>query len=485
MRALALIGWTIASQILAICGLLLAGVEAAQAHGTERGLVMLLPTGFAQVGGAIVVAVSFLIIAAVPVRWLQVMPRSAIPLWPLPANHRQCTSMASFAVLAALILIGLTATADPLENLLPLTIWTIWWVGLTLLIAVTGDLWPWLNPWTGPLARLRRVTGTAVGRIPLLRLPTGIGYAPAILLYGLFAWYELVSLSPQDPARLAMVVLAYWGLTLTAMILFGTGPWLQRGEPFSVFFRLIGTLAPLARRRHRRPAAGRNAALVWPGARALTAPALPLTGTLFVLLTLSSVSFDGFSYTFSWLGLIGINPLEFPGRSAVVTANTAGLIAAFLLLGGLFFLAVFLGNRLAGLNGWPATREMAGRLVYSVIPISIAFHICHYLPILLVNGQYFSLALTDPFSLGWEPFGHHHHVTTSFMSNIDDVTYLWSAQTALIVGGHVTGILLAHMISLQRFGSSARAALSQVPLGFAMVLYTVFGLWLLSTPVAG
>ena len=46
---------------------------------------------------------------------------------------------------------------------------------------------------------------------------------------------------------------------------------------------------------------------------------------LFVLLTLSSVSFDGLSRTFWWLALGGINPLEYPGRTAVVDRNTFGL----------------------------------------------------------------------------------------------------------------------------------------------------------------
>src|SRR5690606_14610609 len=186
-------------------------------------------------------------------------------------------------------------------------------------------------------------------------------------------------------------------------------------------------------------------------------------GTVFVLVTLASVSFDGFSATFTWLGILGINPLEFPGRSAVMIANTVGLAGACLLLSALFFGSVALGNAAAGRRGGRAVTGAAGKLIYSIIPISIAFHASHYLTVLLVNGQYFTAALSDPFSAGWNLFGTRDlHVTNSFMNNLDGVRMIWTAQTAFVVAGHVVGILLAHMIAIRHFGTSARATRSQL-----------------------
>ena len=60
---------------------------------------------------------------------------------------------------------------------------------------------------------------------------------------------------------------------------------------------------------------------------------------------------------------------------------------------------------------------------------------------------------------------------------------IWNAQTATIVLGHVVGIVLAHALALRHSGDGRAAALSQVPLAVLMVFYTLFGLWLLSTPV--
>ena len=62
---------------------------------------------------------------------------------------------------------------------------------------------------------------------------------------------------------------------------------------------------------------------------------------------------------------------------------------------------------------------------------------------------------------------------------------IWNVQTAAIVLGHVLGIVLAHVLALRYFGRGRRAVVSQLPLAALMVLYTLFGLWLLSTPTAG
>ena len=58
-----------------------------------------------------------------------------------------------------------------------------------------------------------------------------------------------------------------------------------------------------------------------PGAQILRAPPLAPGEAAFVALAIASVSFDGLAATFWWLARLGINPLEFPGRSAVLWAE--------------------------------------------------------------------------------------------------------------------------------------------------------------------
>jgi hypothetical protein len=320
---------------------------------------------------------------------------------------------------------------------------------------------------------------------PLLPYPAWLGYWPAIVLFLGFAWFELVDIAPDDPERLAVAAGGYWLFTFIALFLFGEEDWLGRAEPFSVFFRFIGRLSPLVWTAAKaEDDAKLRLALRLPGAALLECSALPPSGVLFILLTLASVSFDGLAKTFWWLGLNGINPLEFPGRSGVLWINTAGLLLTWEALAVVYTAAVLLGWLLAGRPGRPGA--LLGTLVLSIMPISLGFHFSHYLTALLVNGQYALAAASDPFGTGADVLAlGHFHVTTSFLNTYEGTKAIWNAQTAGIVVGHVLAVVLAHELARRRIADARAVVLSQLPLAAVMVAYTLLGLWLLSTPVAG
>ncbi len=464
------------------------------AHSAERGLIMLLPTGYALVGGGLAVLASFLLLTWAPTSLLPRIRSARWPLWTQKPWSPLIPSGVSFFTLSALIVAGFTATPDPLANPLPLTIWTVWWVGFTLVQLLVGNLWPWCNPWYAPS---RLVTAWQGSSKAPLTLPARLGYLPAGGLFFGFAWFELVHTAPEDPAGLATAVGVYWLVTFAGIGLFGYTDWMQRAEPFSVFFRLVGHCSPLLREPAEGPGISASHQRVqiylgWPGQGFLRHDPLPWSGMLFVLLALSTHSFDGLSRTFAWLAWGGVNPLEFPGRSAVIGLNTVGLTGACCLLTGLFLGTVLAGRRLAGSSGGPSPDPavMAGKLVYSLVPIAVAFHIAHYLTQLLVNGQYALKAFNDPFAQGWNLLGlADFHVTTSFLNHLHSVSTIWGIQTAVIVLGHIIGILVAHLMARDLFDhplSGERAARrSQWGLALLMVAYTVFGLWLLSTASIG
>jgi hypothetical protein len=445
-----------------------ASTTPAFAHTSERAFILLLPTGYYLLGGALAVAASFLILLALPAERVKRWCEARLALAQIAAPSDTWISLASFAVLVVLILAGYLGSRDPLDNPLPLTVWTLWWIGLTIAHALFGNLWRYLNPWVGPfrLLRLRRAP-----------LPYHLGFWPAILGLLGFAWFELIYPAPDDPAILARAVIAYSVATWIGMALFGEQAWLARAEAFSVFFGLIARVAPLQAEDHR-------LTIGIAGRRLADLPPLPPSGVLFVLLTLATVSFDGLSKTFWWLSLNGINPLEFPGRSAVMGSNSMGLILLWLILAAAFLACLWIGRALAGLRGpfWPH----AGALAASILPISIGYQFAHYLTALLVNGQYAAIALSDPFALGWfDSEDRMHRVTTSFLSNHASVTLIWNLQAAGIVIGHIVAVLVAHHITLRLDTAHRTALLSQLPLAVLMVAYTLFGLWLLSTPAAG
>ena len=449
----------------------------AAAHTTEGGFVLLLPTAYYIAGGTLVVAATFFLLLFVPARLLRCLAEARLRLGRLPGPARLAGSSLGFALLIILLLAGLFGSRDPLSNPLPMTIWTLFWIAFVLLQALLGDLWSVINPWIAPNRLILRLLGRSAAE-PLLRYPERLGYWPAVLGFLAFGWFELVDIAPADPARLAFAVVIYSDITIIGMILFGERAWLSRAECFSAFFGFIAHLSPL--RRSERS----ELALAFPGASLARVDPLPVSGVAFVLLTLAIVSFDGLDRTFWWLDLGGINPLDFPGRSAVQGQNSLGLLAMWAALGSAYVLAIWLGRRLSG--GGVDLEIGLGALVLSILPISLGYHFAHYLTTLLVNGQYAVLALTDPFGRGWNLLGlGGTHVTVSFLSNLDSVAAIWKLQAAAVVGGHILALAVAHMIAVERFGTSRAAFVSQIPLAVLMVAYTLFGLWLLAAPSAG
>ncbi|WP_421917546.1 hypothetical protein [Mesorhizobium sp.] len=455
---------------------LIAWPAPALAHASDRGHVLLLPTGYYVAAGAFAVAVSFLMLSALSPAALDRFGRRRLLLFAFGDGARAAVSTISFAGFAMLVAAGIVGSRDPLSNPLPLTIWTLLWVGLALVQGLLGDLWSWLNPWYGPCRIVSRLIGKAGGK--QRRLPEWVGCWPAFVLFFAFAWFELIDPAPDDPWRLAVVAGLYWLFSFLCMLVFGHDDWSRRGEFLSVFFSMVARFAVVERNESGR------IRLCLPGAKLLDAGPLPPSGVAFLLLALSSVSFDGLSKTFFWLGLFDINPLEFPGRTAVMGIGSLGLVLTFILLASVFMLAVLAGQRLAASPD--ALGEAAGLLVWSIVPIALAYHFAHYLTALLVDGQYALAALSDPFALGWNLFGTADmQIEAGVVAGAASAWWLWNFQAGAIILGHMLAVLLAHGFAWRLHPGPASAAISQFPLTLLMIAYTVFGLWLLATPTAG
>lgn len=450
---------------------------AAAAHAGERGFVMLLPTGLYIAGGALAVAFSFAVLAAVPSRAFQALVGFRRPLADFGHGPGLWPSAASLVLLGLLVAAGYTGTRDPLENPLPPFIWSLWWVGFTFAVAVLGDLWSFLNPWRALHRIACLLPGLARWRErPPFAYPVWLDAWPAVAAYFAFAWFELIYPAPFDPTILALACGGYALVTLAAMLLFGAEAWLAGGEAFSVFFRVVGWLAALRLE-------ARGLALAIPCRGLIDAGALSRSLAAFVLLALASVSFDGLSRTFWWLDLIGENPLEHPGRSVLVARNTLGLVATWLALLAVYAAAVRAGRTIAARA---CAGEGFGRYVAAIVPIAFGYHFAHYLPAFLLDGQHALRALADPFGQGWNLTGMRDwHVSASILTDHDAVLALWNLQVAVIVLAHVAAVFVAHAIALREHGNPRTALISQAPMTLLMVGYTVLGLWLLSTPVAG
>ena len=110
---------------------------------------------------------------------------------------------------------------------------------LYMLHCLLGNIWAWINPWTG--------VWNLVVRNPkgLFNIPLWVEKWLAIVLFFLFYLFIIVDLAPDDPARLAIVVSAYLSFNFLGIALFGRQSWMNNVECFTVLFTLLSRLAPL------------------------------------------------------------------------------------------------------------------------------------------------------------------------------------------------------------------------------------------------
>jgi hypothetical protein len=435
---------------------------AALACALPPSVILTLPTGHYISAAALTVALTA-ILGALAGHLPQMQARV---LWPrravLPLT---LTSYFSFLIFLGLVLVGFLGPRDPMHNLMTLVFWTGVWIAVPLASAIFGNLWRPINPWSGPVRIARTLLGRT-GTIGLRRL----GHLPAIGFYLWFIWFQMISLYPDDPAVLAQAALVYWGIIFALGVAEGED-WIEQGEFLTVLFGFVARIAPLW---HESDGTRTRLMAGWPGAQVLRMPPLSLSSMVFIALALAALTFEGLSETFFWQALIGQNPLEPVGRSAVVWQNIAGLLGVFALTLTALWAGMALGHRASG----GAFR--ADRVMLSFLAIASGYHAAHYLVMLLTAGQYTLAALNDPFFTGDSWLGlPAFYVSFGFLTDARLMPMIYGAQFAAILGAH----LLAVILSLRLAGPVR--ALAHLPLTVLMVGYTVLGLWLLSTARVG
>ena len=470
---------------LAVIGIVaaLAGIFAGQdagAHALAQRYDLPLPLGYYLLASGAAVAVSFLILAlfvrrpsAAPVRDFTKRPLAG---GTVPAAI-VVTGRAFFvAALVLVVAAGLFGNQAPFKNIAPVTVWVIWWVGLSLFSAFVGNVWTIFNPWAAAFAVAEKLAGRR-GRLSLrMRYPVWLGAWPACGFFLLFAWLELVANGRDVPRNIAIAIAIYSVVTWTGLVLFGRSAWLQNGEVFSLVFGLVGRFAPLHVSAH--------AAWTWKlrpyAVGLLTRTPLVPSMTAFTLLMLATVSVDGLMETPLWRETV---EWIMSGTSDAAKPATYQLLATSLLivgpitLAGLYFGTIGLMIRIAP---GPDLTAAAGLFVFSLVPIAIAYQLAHYFSLLAIAGQFIIPLVSDPFGYGWDLFG-----TTLYRIDIGivDARFIWYLSVIAIVTGHIIAVWLAHRTAFAVYAAAAAARRSQYPMLALMIGYTMLSLWILAEPI--
>jgi hypothetical protein len=436
----------------------------APAHGVgSRGD---LPLPFTAL---VVAAVSALLISFVAIGVLWREPRlrrdQGLPL-PLAVGRvldsRWLRVLARLAVGAVTVwtLVALVGGPDSARNPVPHVVYVWFWVGLAFGSMLLGPVWRVVNP-----LRLVHRRLLALAKVPpdtaVARYRAGLW--PAALGLAAFTWLELVATDNTDLLVLRLVIGAYVAVTVLGSVVFGPA-WLDEADPFEAWSRLLGLLSPLGRRPDRRwvlrtPLHGINTLR---GTRGLVAT---------VAVMLGSTAYDGFSANLSWSTFVQSSPLP------SVLLKTGTLVGFFLLVAVTIWLASVVSVRLAG-EPVGRSREFVSDIAPSLVPIAGGYVVAHYWSLLVYQGQYAWVLLTDPLGTGADLLGTAHLVPNDALIQ---PTLVATIQAVSIVVGHLLGVLAAHERAITVLPRRA-AVIGQVPLMVVMIVYTLGGLTILFTP---
>jgi hypothetical protein len=412
------------------------------AHALHGDVDAPLPFAAYLIGAALAVALSFAFVA--------ISDDSPAPesepgrLRTLPRVVRWALRLVGLAAWAWVVL-QTVAGGESDAEVASLLLWVFGWVGLALVSSLLGPVWSWLDPFSTlhdiGAALVRPLGLRLLGRAPWHQRTQDW---PAVILMGFFVWLELAARvgSGRD---LGYVLIGYSLFTVGAMAWYGRDRWRDHGEVFSVWFELLGRLAPYGlegareRGRIRRRAFG----------SALTRE--PWSASLLVLLAFATgaVIWDGISQTQPYYDLLG----DLDG-----VRETAVLFGFVVLLAGLV-LAV--GRRVS-----------YSAMGAGLVPVTVGYLVAHYLTYLLTEGQRIAVAASDPLQQGWDLFGSARwEIQDDWVAS----SMIWTMQVTAVVIGHVVGAWLGHA-AVRRERARGRSV-SQWPLAALMIGMTMLALW--------
>jgi hypothetical protein len=331
-----------------------------------------------------------------------------------------------------------------------------WWVGLVPLSLLFGPVWKAISPVRTINLAFARISGSDPDT-GLFTYPERLGHWPAALGLYAFVWLELVYPYSTELGPVRLWVAAYVAIMLVGGALFGNAFYV-RADPFEVYSTLVSRLSAWGRRDGRlvvrSPLANLDTTPVRPGLVAV------------VSVLFGSTAFDSFKDSGTWIRFVqGEGVSKYAADNLALLAFCAGVAAIFAA-----------GTMLTGLGDDLRRRELPNLFAHSVVPIVVGYVVAHYLSYFVEVGQLTLIQLSDPFSNGSNLLGTGNWDVNYWLSY--HPTLLANVKVLAVVAGHVLGVVAAHDRAV-RILPPRHQLTGQLPLLFAMVAFTVGGLYLL------
>jgi len=337
-----------------------------------------------------------------------------------------------------------------------------WWVALVPLSLLFGRVWRAISP----VRTINLIFAKVSGGDPetgVYRYPEWLGHWPAAIGLYAFVWMELVYPYSTELGPVRLWCAVYVALMLIGGALFGN-VFYERADPFEVYSSLVAKLSVWGRR---------DGVLLVRSPLANLDTVTPRAGLVAVTAVLfGSTAFDSFKDSTHWVTFLqGSDYINNHSWAPTLVNNLA--LLGFCLAVGVIFAA---GTMLTGVEPGFRRRTLPGLFAHSIVPIIVGYIIAHYLSYLLEAGEATLIKASDPFSNGSNWFGTANWKVDYYFAY--HPTMLADIKVLAVVCGHVVGVIAAHDRAVKLLPRRHQLT-GQLPLLFAMVAFTIGGLWLL------
>ena len=342
-------------------------------------------------------------------------------------------------VLILLTVPGLINNESAKVSITPLILWVFLWIGVPVIGLLFGDLYAKFNPLSIIVNREGRSKNVYI----------------ASFLFICLTWFELVWTKPGNPRHIGIVfLLLFVVVSLTQKFykktIIEVDPLLVLHHLYSkmkvthkapVFINLLNNLSNLAQ----------------------------LKGMeYFILLMIGTVTYDGLRETTFWFNLFGT-------RSYETSFSTIAFLSINLIVIIFYRIACYFAIRVSEENY--DLNEISLKFGHTMLPIAFAYHITHYLGLLLFESQTLLYRLNDPLGFGWNLFNAQETTIEYFLEPI----VLWTIMVIVTLAGHMLSVVLAHDLSVKLFGHQ-KSDKTQYIFLFITVALTLQALFVLSVP---
>ena len=340
-------------------------------------------------------------------------------------------------ILFLLVAPGIFGDESSKTSVAPLILWVFLWIGVPVLGLLFGDIYSKFNPLN--LFSLKSDKPESV-------------YFACILFIGL-TWFELVWRRPGNPLNIAVVLITLF--VCVNLLRYFLKKSLIEVDPLLLLHYLYSKLKLFNSKPYFRSLLDNIGNLA------------KLKGIeYFVLLMIGTVTYDGLRETTFWYNQFGSRTDDMGFSTMMFLTMNLGTILFYRFA---CFFAIKVGGSDLELN------HVSNLFGHTMLPIAFAYHVTHYLTLLLFESQTFFYRFNDPIGIGMNVLNVEEPTINYFIEPL----VIWGIQVAVTLLGHMLSVVLAHDLAVKLFGHQQSDKTQYIFL-FITVALTLQALFVLS-----